>query len=251
MLVLHEEHLPDTFMACVGHGPTFYRAWLGGDSYGDISAVRVFHNDIDRIRFSPHIFSRVTGTELPLRRVAVVPPSHSTSPATRGRREDEDGDEDANRPWRKDLFKSDASGTSQLEPDRMLPSSSGLATNSRREFGSNNGNNESEGHGREIPTPAETAIVFKLVSRERQITRCFPLEECRCVRDFFRKSDEFFSLIGTSITTRSLSCRIPDGKEERYLYENQGEFDVLIQDARDHYRIHGGCRVVIEVTCVS
>lgn len=32
MLVLHEQHSPDTFMACVGHGPTFYRAWLGGDS---------------------------------------------------------------------------------------------------------------------------------------------------------------------------------------------------------------------------
>lgn len=144
---------------------------------------------------------------------AAIPSSYITSPAAKGRRENEN----ANRPLERPLIY-DAYGSSQSESDRMLQSRNGLGTNSHQEFG-----NGSEGLRKEIPTPApntETAIIFRLVSRERPITHCFPLEKCSSVRNFFRKSEEFFSLIGRSMKTRSLSCKITESNEERYVYEN-------------------------------
>lgn len=242
MLVLHAANNPDKFVVCVRKVAfIFYKEWLGGHSYGDVSAVRVFNDDLDKIVFSPDLFSKVTGDELPQRTTiltsAAIPSfsweNQNTSRASKRRAVD------------------NVSESSRSVSDRVLQSGRGLRGQQNIHRGLDD---DSERVTNETLTPttgAATVIIFRLVLQELQITRCFPFEECSSASDFFRKSEEFFSIIDKRMKARILSCKIPGSPERRYIFDkSHEEFDLLIKEVKALAQ-HNGDNLVIEVTCMA
>jgi hypothetical protein len=94
-----------------------------------------------------------------------------------------------------------------------------------------------------------TKVTFKLVSyRSGGAIRAFPLEECKTGRDLFDKAQKFFRLFDKNVNVTILACQISSERAQHFLFGSEGEFELLVKQARDKSTEDG--TVTIEVNHV-
>lgn len=80
-------------------------------------------------------------------------------------------------------------------------------------------------------------MTFKLVSYRSGAIHAFPLDECKYGKDLFDKARAFFSrLLDRNVDVKILSCQISSERAQHFLFGSEGEFELLIQHAKDSKR---------------
>ncbi|OJJ44231.1 hypothetical protein ASPZODRAFT_2112204 [Penicilliopsis zonata CBS 506.65] len=197
VLVLHYPDSPEELVACANNSPTitYLLPWKGLNRGYDSSrvAARVFNRNMAHITFNDQVFDRYHEGLLP-RRYA----QYSRASVPRAKRTIS--------------FRTTASADNPFASPH-LPQLPGAW----------------EDGGYPL-TNFHPNVMFKLIDKNTDISRCVPFDECHSVQELFTKARAFFQSLNEGARVKALSCCF--SKSRRYIWENEGEFELMLNDAK-------------------